>query len=244
MRCVYGALCLALSASGALAQGVSEIVIPSRPDVPLLMNGVDISYAVIEGDLGLDRPGGQMTPTIIYRLRGSPYVRETFGPSYYPRDGKRPGYGRLEVEPPRNRRLPPPAPSYSRSWSSESPAGPVTTYPTGPTYWSPNGPNTGPGAPGWQGGANYDPNYGSSYGPSYGPGYGPNYGPAYNNRPTSPWSNGNSGASFNGAPGSLPQDAPPVSPYGVPPQNFWPSMGNQGHALRPHGRPVSRHDQG
>src|ERR1700684_316163 len=110
MRSVYGALWIALSALSALAQGGPEIVIPGRPDVPILINGIDISWAVIEGDLGLSRPG-QQTPTIIYRLRGSPYVRETFGPGYFPRDGKRPGYGRLEVEPPRNRRLPPPAPS-------------------------------------------------------------------------------------------------------------------------------------
>jgi hypothetical protein len=31
-----------------------------------------------------------------------------------------PGYGRLEVEPPANRRLPPQAESYRRSWSVQS----------------------------------------------------------------------------------------------------------------------------
>lgn len=235
MRSVYGALWLALSAAGALAQEAPEIVIPGRPDVPVLMNGIDISYAVIEGDLGLSRPG-RVTPTVIYRLRGSPYVRDSFGPGYFPRNGQRPGYGRLEVEPPRNRPLPPPAPSYRKSWSSESPEGPVTTYPTGPTYWPPSGPNAAPSGPSWQGG------------PSYGPSSGPSYGPMYNGAPIPPWSNGGFGSSFNGAtfnvvPGELPQNAPPVSPYGVPPQNFWPSMGGQGHALHPRGRPGSRGDQ-
>jgi hypothetical protein len=31
-----------------------------------------------------------------------------------------PGYGRLEVEPPANRRLPQPAESYHQSWSAQS----------------------------------------------------------------------------------------------------------------------------
>jgi len=39
---------------------------------------------------------------------------------YYPSAGHLPGYGRLEVEPPVNRRLPQPAESYHQSWSAQS----------------------------------------------------------------------------------------------------------------------------
>jgi hypothetical protein len=46
-------------------------------------------------------------------------------PGYFPSEGRKPGYGRHEIEPPRDRVLPPRAPSYHRSWSSDSdPAGP------------------------------------------------------------------------------------------------------------------------
>ena len=67
-----------------------------------------------------------MTPTVIYR----PVVvsiRQNV-PAYYPKNGKRPGYGRLEIVPPADRPLPPPAPTYYRSWSSGSAPGPVTDY--------------------------------------------------------------------------------------------------------------------
>ena len=39
---------------------------------------------------------------------------------YYPSAGHMPGYGRLEIEPPANRRLPQEAESYYRSWSAQS----------------------------------------------------------------------------------------------------------------------------
>jgi hypothetical protein len=39
---------------------------------------------------------------------------------YYPSAGRIPGYGRLEIEPPANRRLPQPAESYHQSWSAQS----------------------------------------------------------------------------------------------------------------------------
>src|SRR6202023_3396593 len=67
MRFVHAAVLLAVSASPALAQRGPVIVIPGRPDVPILENGVDISWSVVEGEFGLDRPG-QVTPTVIYRL--------------------------------------------------------------------------------------------------------------------------------------------------------------------------------
>ena len=56
MRLLQTALWLAVGISPALAQRAPVIVIPGRPDVPVLMNGVDVSWSVIEGEFGLDRP--------------------------------------------------------------------------------------------------------------------------------------------------------------------------------------------
>jgi hypothetical protein len=47
--------------------------------------------------------------------------------------GHRPGYGRLEVEPPANRKLPQPAQSYYQSWSAQSaPLPPQMDVPVNP----------------------------------------------------------------------------------------------------------------
>jgi hypothetical protein len=113
----------------ASADGGPVIVIPGRPGVPIIINGVDASYAVVEGDWGLGK-GVHVQPTVY----GGRYVH---GPPdvghYYPSAGHAPGYGRLEIEPPANRRLPQPAESYYRSWSAQSaqqPAQPdVPAYP-------------------------------------------------------------------------------------------------------------------
>lgn len=130
MRIVHAALLLAVSASPALAQRTPVIVIPGKSGVPVMMNGVDVSWSVIEGDFGLDRPRG-VTPTVIYRpfLITAPYYGlSKSGPGYFPKTGRRPGYGRLEVVPPADRPLPPPAPTYYRNWSSNSAPGPATDY--------------------------------------------------------------------------------------------------------------------
>jgi hypothetical protein len=102
--------------STAFAGGGFDIVIPGRPGVPVIINGVDASYAVIEGEWGLGR-NEQVQPTI--------YGGRTVDPvpnvgHYYPSAGRLPGYGRLEIEPPANRRLPQPAESYYQSWSAQS----------------------------------------------------------------------------------------------------------------------------
>jgi len=129
MRLVHAALLLAVTASPAFAQREPLIVIPGKPGVPIYINGIDASWGVVEGEFGLDRPG-LMAPTVIYR----PLVVATpvNVPDYYPKSGKRPGYGRYEIVPPANRPLPPPAPTYYRSWSSGSAPGPVTDYPSYP----------------------------------------------------------------------------------------------------------------
>jgi len=56
MRLLHTALWFAVSISPALAQRAPVIVVPGRPDVPVLMYGVDVSWSVIEGEFGLDRP--------------------------------------------------------------------------------------------------------------------------------------------------------------------------------------------
>jgi hypothetical protein len=126
MRLVHAVLLLVVTASPAFAQREPEIVIPGKAGVPVYINGIDASWGVVEGEFGLDRPG-LVAPTVIYRPLVVSYP-QTDVPDYYPRDGKRPGYGRLEIVPPANRLLPPPAPTYYRSWSSESAPGPVTDY--------------------------------------------------------------------------------------------------------------------
>src|SRR5580692_717977 len=125
MRFVHAALFLAVTTSPALAQREPQIVIPGRADVPVIINGINASWGVVIGEFGLDRPG-EMSPVVIYQplLASVPYVV----PGYYPKTGKKPGYGRLEIVPPPNHPPPPPAPTYFRSWSSQSAPGPVTDY--------------------------------------------------------------------------------------------------------------------
>jgi hypothetical protein len=111
----------------AFAEHAPAIVVPGRPGVPVVINGFDVTGAVIEGDWGLSRPGhGVLTvippyvPPIIY---GPP------APRYFPKTGHRPRYGRREGVPPANRRLPPPAEPYYRNWGVQSDPGSATSYP-------------------------------------------------------------------------------------------------------------------
>ena len=102
--------------STAFAGGGFDIVIPGRPGVPIIINGVDASYTVVEGMWGLGQ-GNQVQPTIY----GGRYIDPVPNVGhYYPSAGRMPGYGRLEIEPPANRRLPQPAESYHQSWSAQS----------------------------------------------------------------------------------------------------------------------------
>jgi hypothetical protein len=127
MRLVQAIVLTVMTASPAFAQRAPEIVIPGKPGVPVYINGIDASWGVVEGDFGLDRPG-MVTPTVIYRpVTTVALPVETRG--YFPKTGQRPGYGRLEIVPPHDRPLPPPAPTYYRSWSSgSSSSAPVTQY--------------------------------------------------------------------------------------------------------------------
>ena len=126
----------------AFAGGGFDIVIPGRPGVPIIINGIDASYAVVEGEWGLGR-GEQVQPTIY----GGRYV--DFVPNvghYYPSAGHVPGYGRLEIEPPANRRLPRPAEGYHQSWSAQSmplPAQSEVPYYPPPVIFAPQGGDLG-----------------------------------------------------------------------------------------------------
>jgi len=132
MRVGLPALGFALLASmvcamPAVPAEAPSFVIPGRARIPVIVNplGFDASYTVVEGDFGLDRPG-QVNPVIV----GGPLVLPPpFYPgAYFPSDGRRPGYGRLEISP--RRRMPSkPAEGYYRSWSSQSDPIPATLDP-------------------------------------------------------------------------------------------------------------------
>jgi hypothetical protein len=105
-----------------------DIVIPGRAGVPIIINGVDASYAVVEGDWGLAK-GIHVQPTVY----GGRYVDVVPNVGhYYPSLGHQPGYGRLEIEPPVNRKLPQPAESFHQSWSAQS--APPQAQPEVPLY--------------------------------------------------------------------------------------------------------------
>jgi len=108
---VAGILSLRAEAADAPA-----IVIPGRAGVPVIINGGDASYCVVEGDWGLSRPGMPVTVVACPHHRPIP----GYEGSYFPAFGRRPGYGRLEIEPPPDRELPKPAEGYYRQWDSQS----------------------------------------------------------------------------------------------------------------------------
>ena len=100
----------------ALADTGPVLVIPGKPGVPVIIDGRDASYAVVESDWGLAK-SFRIQPTVYggWDRYDLPPVKH-----YYPSLGRKPGYGRLEVEPPANRRLPHPAESYHKSYSAQS----------------------------------------------------------------------------------------------------------------------------
>jgi hypothetical protein len=71
---------------------------------------------VVESDWGLGK-NVHIQPTV-YGGRVVDLMQQAG--HYFPSAGARPGYGRLEIQPPANRRLPQPAESYHKSWSMQS----------------------------------------------------------------------------------------------------------------------------
>jgi hypothetical protein len=124
---MLGAGVLLCSNLPAYGYDAPAIVIPGKIGVPVIINGGDASFCVVEGDWGLARPG-HVAPTIV-ACPPIVNVPEDSGRYYYPAFGRQPGYGRREVEPPPNRKLPPPAPSYYREWGAQSDPLPASTDP-------------------------------------------------------------------------------------------------------------------
>lgn len=112
----------------ACADMAPVIVIPSRPGVPVVINGRDASYAVVEGDWGLARPGA-VPVTVIggSPIRANP-VYEPRG-AYHPRYGRTPERGRREVESPNERPLAEAPEPIFRSWSASSAVQPANDRP-------------------------------------------------------------------------------------------------------------------
>jgi hypothetical protein len=135
--CFTAALYAAAALAGSLfdpqparAQREPVIVVPGRPGYQVIMWGQDVSGAVLEGEFGLDRPGFGVT---VIPAAPTAYVGITPGPGgFFPATGVKPRSGRLEVVPPPNRPKPPPAPTFFRSWSSESPHLPANDVPQNP----------------------------------------------------------------------------------------------------------------
>jgi hypothetical protein len=117
-----GALAAALCGL-AHAQTGPVIVVPGKPGVPVIINGVEVNGAVVYGDWGLARPGhGQIIIDGSVML-GAPALWR----GYYPIEGRAPRYGRREIVSPHR---PPPQPTdYRRAWGIESGPHPATEYP-------------------------------------------------------------------------------------------------------------------
>ena len=127
------------------------VVIPGRPDVPVIVNpyGFDASYAIIEGDFGLNKPSQNNTQIIV----GSPLP--PIVPArrfYFPHADSAPGYGRYEA-PPAGGRVTQTPQSYNRSWGAASDPLPASTDPAYPMtispYVGPWGPGRGRHDHGW-----------------------------------------------------------------------------------------------
>ena len=128
MRFVTALAILIGMTPAALASDGFNVVVPARPGIPVIINGVEATYGVVEGEFGLGK-GVNNQPTI-YGGRTVDAVPNVG--HYYPSLGQRPGYGRFEIEPPPDRKLPKPPPEYHESWSSHSAPLPATSPPEVP----------------------------------------------------------------------------------------------------------------
>jgi hypothetical protein len=116
---VFGA---AAVASGAEAPVV--FVIPGKAGVPVIINGVDASFTVVEGDVGLSRPG-HLTPQIVTPPLRGPGAGFYFYGGYFPARGISPGRGRYEIIPEGKRHQLPNPESFKREWSTQSRSAPA-----------------------------------------------------------------------------------------------------------------------
>jgi hypothetical protein len=113
-RCaLVGAAAAFLPMPSAQAQYEPVIALSGRAGVPVILYGRDVTGAIVEGVFGLARPGFPVTVLD----PGPLLVALPPQGAYFPKTGRRPGYGRREVDFPRRTT---PAPSYHRSWSAGS----------------------------------------------------------------------------------------------------------------------------
>lgn len=109
----------------ACAQTGPVIVIPGKPGLPVVMNGLIVDGAVVYGDWGLAKPNN--AGLIIVGPLG--YAPPDVSPGYFPATGHLPHVGRQEIEPPARSR-PRANTDYYRNWSIGSEfEKPVTEYP-------------------------------------------------------------------------------------------------------------------
>ena len=143
MRAAFALAFLIASSWTARAEIGAVIVIPGRPGVPIIINGIDASYAVVEGDWGLGK-GQRVQPTV---YGGRPVEIAPDIGHYYPGSGRVPGYGRLEIEPAGK---PKPAESYHESVSVQStpqpmqPVEPAVPFYPPPVIMAPQNHERGP----------------------------------------------------------------------------------------------------
>lgn len=115
--------CAAVAGADARAQTGPVIPVSGKAGVPVVINGVIVDGAVVYGDWGLARPGhGQII------IEGPVGLIENYDSrGYFPKTGRRPRMGRLEIVPPPRLR---PSTDYYRDWSAGSDTRrPATEYP-------------------------------------------------------------------------------------------------------------------
>ena len=115
-----------LAATGAHADSDPVIAIPGHLGIPVMIDGIDASGAVVTGDWGLSRPGHGY----VLIEGGRPYRRLPVRPHFFPATGKPPKVGRDEIQTPTSHPVPPA--DFHRSWSAGSPTVPATAQPETP----------------------------------------------------------------------------------------------------------------
>jgi hypothetical protein len=126
--CSLLVLCAAslVGAAPARAQTGPVIVVPGKPGVPVVIDGLIADGAVVYGDWGLAKPNN--AGLIIEGPVAYAAPAAAGSPGYFPATGHQPRYGRLEIEPPARRARA--DTSFHREWSVESEfRKPVTEYP-------------------------------------------------------------------------------------------------------------------
>jgi hypothetical protein len=135
MVMVAGAAAVATAAPARAGDTGPVIVVPSRPGIPVVINGRDASYAVVYGDWGLARPGHvpltvigsqPIRPNSVYEQRNR----------YIPRYGHAPPRGRNEIEPPGVAGAEPA--EFSRNWSASSDMNAPASIVDPETYYRPD----------------------------------------------------------------------------------------------------------